>query len=575
MKTPFKILFTLIASVSPFLLFAQTDALYINPNGNVGIHTTEPKAILQINGGETETNNPVLLNLYLPHFRFPAADWAGQYESFHFLQTNIGSELKKYGFKSFNVGAGGVSIGYDITPGAKSAAALYVNGLVGIGTTNPTSPLQIARTSDLAQPMLSLDQTTQTWVTTTRFDNYRYLQTNFAGAQTDGNFKQFNVGPGGVGIGYNPPSYNSNNALYVNGYLGIKTDAPAYPLDLNGVAHFYGNTTDIPSTGSGGLVISWNKSQGAGETNFYNTTGPQGTKGGFTFININKTEVQKELMSITEDGRVGIGHLNPDFPLDVRGMIVVNNPNRKDVGEKDVPGKPYGYNHEEKPITIRSEYGVMAGYGYYLTSDRRIKKSITAANNFADLDLLNQFKVVSFQYKDSLGYGNGFVKGFIAQEVEKLYPQAVNTVQDFIPSVYQNSQQCLLANGRLTVKLEKPHQLVNGDVVRLITNEQKVKEMPITLVDGKTFTVAGWDGNADKVFVYGKRVTDFKSIDYQQIFALGISSIQQLSKEMDNLKTKNEMLQEMVKKMEDRLLSLEKRLAVSPIVAMQATAIDK
>jgi regulator of replication initiation timing len=63
------------------------------------------------------------------------------------------------------------------------------------------------------------------------------------------------------------------------------------------------------------------------------------------------------------------------------------------------------------------------------------------------------------------------------------------------------------------------------------------------------------------VFIYGKKVTDFRAIDFDQITALSVAAIQELSKQIERLKTENANLKKTLsKKIENNQLELEKRL---------------
>jgi regulator of replication initiation timing len=63
------------------------------------------------------------------------------------------------------------------------------------------------------------------------------------------------------------------------------------------------------------------------------------------------------------------------------------------------------------------------------------------------------------------------------------------------------------------------------------------------------------------LFIYGKKVTDFRAIDFDQITALSVAAIQELSKQIERLKTENANLKKTLsKKIENNQLELEKRL---------------
>ena len=81
-----------------------------------------------------------------------------------------------------------------------------------------------------------------------------------------------------------------------------------------------------------------------------------------------------------------------------------------------------------------------------------------------------------------------------------------------------------------------------GDKVRLFTD--KPYELNVSDINGNTFTVSHWtEKNAQQVFVYGKEVPDFRTVDYDQIFTLNVSATQALAQQVEELKQQVTVLQ--------------------------------
>ena len=118
-------------------------------------------------------------------------------------------------------------------------------------------------------PHLVLKNTVGSWATGDHFTNYRFIKTETHPNAQDGNFKQFNVGPGGVSIGQaNTPAYGSNDALYVKGDPIINGN-----LRIKGKIIFDtgdGKTSEI--FGGGGNIVFTKNNNDSTRHGFYMTT---------------------------------------------------------------------------------------------------------------------------------------------------------------------------------------------------------------------------------------------------------------------------------------------------------------
>src|SRR5215213_8419216 len=146
-------------------------------------------------------------------------------------------------------------------------------------------------------PSLNLRQNQGTWSSQALYNDFRYIRTEFAGAVSDGPFRQFNVGAGGVSIGYNNvPTFGSGHALYVNGQVGIGTNTPDRALTVFGAGDAYLNVK-----GNGGAQeILLGADGGGGIVSTMTNHDLQLRAGG------NTTHV-----TIKANGNVGIGEINP------------------------------------------------------------------------------------------------------------------------------------------------------------------------------------------------------------------------------------------------------------------------
>ncbi|MBP6000175.1 MAG: tail fiber domain-containing protein [Sediminibacterium sp.] len=257
-------------------------------------------------------------------------------------------------------------------------------------------------------------------------------------------------------------------------------------------------------------------------------------------------------------GNVGIGTTSPAAPLHVASYAT------QSVGS-------YGYLNTGGANTytingnvnysIQAEQRIRAPE-FNAISDVRIKTDIVQLNTIKQLAELNKLNVVNYAYIDKLSNGNKTKTGFIAQQVEDVNAQFVNQSTDFIPSVYALAKSATLNNGMLQVSTEKSHGLVKGDIVKLYVEGRKEVIKTIEAVLGPDhFSVMGWEDATNNLFVYGKKVTDFRAIDFDQITALSVAAIQELSKKVDQLEVENTNLKKSITEgIEARLLKLEAKL---------------
>jgi Chaperone of endosialidase len=176
-------------------------------------------------------------------------------------------------------------------------------------------------------------------------------------------------------------------------------------------------------------------------------------------------------------GWVGIGTANPIMPLDVEnvggpttwpgqaGFFLYNSTallNRTATGWGELPGPRFLEAKSGAINTINSFSGTFTG------SDARLKKVIGQSDSRHDLSLLRQIEVTNFTYIDKVTQGSDIHKKVIAQQVEKLLPEAVQKRTTFLPDIYALAIKIERVDNRYVVTLPKAHGLSNGDKVRLI-----------------------------------------------------------------------------------------------------------
>jgi hypothetical protein len=457
--------------------------------------------------------------------------------------------------------------------------SFYAFAQTGIGTTIPAVKLHVKSNG----PILRLEGSDHAYMelypqgASTRYGYIGYPNTN----STNLSFmNQFSTGLLAFGT-------NNTNRMWLNadGKLGLGTSLPTTSLHIEN-ANIFGsgdpgntvvpslyinNTNSTSTTAHSILTIRTNNSGGGNPYLSFDINAVKGYSMGIDNADSDKFKFHNNwsfnnsntpILTITSDNRVGIGTTSPEVPLHVASSVsqYVN---------------IYGYlnqNQAQGAYTANTNVsysiqtdGRIRAPEFNAISDVRIKKGITSLNTTNQLADLNRLRVVDYSYIDQLANGNKSKTGFIAQEVEAVNAQFVNHSTDFIPSVFALAKSVSLDKDLMTVLTEKSHGFAKGDVVKFYAEGKKeVIKTIVEVHDSHSFSVIGWTERTDNVFIYGKKITDFRAIDFDQITALSVAAIQELSKQVDKLKVENEKLNRAIQQkqadFEKRLMLLESKI---------------
>jgi hypothetical protein len=427
----------------------------------------------------------------------------------------------------------------------EKSPVVYKDQNVGIGTINPAKHLHVCGDNDQEVMIESTNGVQWTLQSsgdgTGRFEIIKRTapQLSCLSILKDGN----------VGIGTIDPKskLHVNGKLrvdgdpWVKGKLGIGTDTPERTLHVAGLGDqeiMIESTDDYNDDGIRG--IKWTLQSSAAAS-------------GGRFEIINRTHGVNRF-TIQADGGVGIGTVSPTKAALVVAYSGANVSMPNGYREVELHKCENYHGARSAPYSIWSE-GRIAASLFNAVSDARIKNIQGRSDSATDLSTLLGIEVTDYTYKDVIGKGTGTYKKVLGQQIEQVFPQAINRVTDVVPDIYQ---QASMRDGWVALSTD----LKQGDRVKLITAQgESVHE--VLEVDDDKFRV-GLDHEDDTIFVFGREVNDFLTVDYDALSMLNVSATQQLKKELDHevklLRAENAELRATNDSLARRLELLESRL---------------
>ncbi|MCE9518651.1 MAG: tail fiber domain-containing protein, partial [Verrucomicrobia bacterium] len=404
---------------------------------------------------------------------------------------------------------------------------------------------------------------------------------------------------------------NSNTTGYSNtasGYNALYSNTTGYSNTASGSVALVSNTTGVANTASGFTAL-YNNTTGSNNTAsghyalWLNTTGSnnialgEGAGGKLTTGNNN--------IAIGHDGVAGesntirIGDGSTQTATFLTGNVAIGTSSTPTQARLVISGgttlgaagsvPQFGYFSTTGATTTTYDGGgtisllathqIRAG-DFCAMSDARMKNIIHRSDAAADLDTLRGIEITDYTHKDTVSKGGRSVKKVIAQQVEKVFPQAVTKAIDTIPDIYKKAG---FKDGWVHLATD----LKAGERVKLL--DEKTEGIYEVLEVRKDAFRTAFQPGGDQVFVYGREVKDFRAVDYDAIAMLNVSATQELARklataEKDNaamkqrlaeLEAKDKEREAREKALAERLVKLEQFVPKAPEKDAKTAVIKK
>ena len=237
---------------------------------------------------------------------------------------------------------------------------------------------------------------------------------------------------------------------------------------------------------------------------------------------------------VIKDGNVGIGTTTPKYMLDVAKNSSLSN----------TFTTTCFYFSFSSTRTVTSSYtltNICAKFtgsiwitgNCYGTCDARIKEDIQDINDDFALQMILAIEPKTYKYIDKIENGDKKVYGFIAQQVQKVIPEAVSLENAYIPNIM------ILAdyNNNIIMLPHKPAKVIIKikDKIKCYDSNNNLIEVEVSeIINNISFKIKDLDKKYtnNKIFVYGTFVNDFYTLSKEHIYTLNVGATQELYKQI-------------------------------------------
>jgi len=483
-----------------------TERLIIKSDGNVGIGTTNPISRLHLHN--TGNNQEVKLSLSDNTSGTGATDGVAIMKTDQNDLFLINYESARMFFLTTNI----------------TRLAILANGNIAVGgNTNPGNIFQVGDGGKLRISNGISDFTqigTEDGVYTTTNTKIFMSGNSYSGAGNNGGIQYFATGTG-------------SHYFYT-------TNTPTPRLQIT-------NNGELLIGGASGTTRNIQLGTGVNNNLAISASGPAFSSSAATGDMILRAAQKLILQSGTGNSaimintnnfiNIGAGNTVPTYPITLRTNLS---------GTTTTLTNPYviatAYSYSTQTTTIQPDIHigiigeVLFTNGFYVSSDKRIKKDIEPIEN--SLELLNKINLVSYKYIDYVEKGNIKNYGVIAQEVEEIIPEVINKSKDYIPNIYKNIDSYDKELLKLYIKYDDKFDLTINDKIKIYDDKNNEFIKTIIEIDEDSLTIdSPIDDYKDEtpLFIYGKEVAELKNVNYEALFIINMKATQELYKRLEKL----------------------------------------
>ena len=198
-------------------------------------------------------------------------------------------------------------------------------------------------------------------------------------------------------------------------------------------------------------------------------------------------------------------------------------------------------------VDIATEGQIFAGGGYVVPSDKRIKQDIETYYQLVALKQVNDLLVTTYKKIDDPL--QKIEVGFISQEVKEVIPESIEKLKMYVPDMHK-WVPCTYDEETQSITIDNTFNLTFMYRLQVCDeNGKKYSAIVTDVEDGKAvINSAEFDiekpAISKRIFLYGKLVNDFLTLDKNVIFSIAIASIQALSKQVNELTSRLDLLEQ-------------------------------